>query len=219
MQIHKTYHPSRYYTSFCSIPENKFLQKVHYFEKHESKINLLDENERYKIYSQYLASLFYIRAYSKYINFSDQVIHLSLNNELEKSLDNFYLILYRKLIAYYTNGMYKKCDQLCRQMFRMKHPYDIDKLFIRANKRIIRSRQNIYKNIIILSLSCAAIFYFINVIIISSFYPSLSDSFNTFVLILLGFSVVSLLVSELYSTQKAKSMLSAILSESRNLKD
>ena len=219
MQIHKTYHPSRYYTSFCSIPEDKFLQKVQYFEKHQNKISLLDENERYKIYSQYLSSLFHVRAYTKYICFSDQVIQMSLNNDLEKSLDNFYLILYRKLIAYFIKGMYKECDQLCRQMFIMKHPYDINKFFILANKRIIRSKLQLYKNIIVLSLSCAVICYFINVIIISAFYPSLSDKFNIIVLIFLGFSVASLMVSEIYSTQKAKSMLSAIMTESRSSQD
>ena len=213
MQIHKTYNPSRYYTSFCSIPETNFLQKVHYFEKHEQNINSLDEVERYKIYKEYLSSLFHIRAYEKFISYSDQVIQMSLNQELEASLEFFYLILYRKVIAYNMRGMYQNTDHLCRQMFRMNQPYDVTKYFIRANKRIIRSHQQFMRRAIVLSLSLAVSIYFIEIIIVSAFYPRLSYVFNIFVLVLLAISFGSLLVSELYSTQKAKSKLVAILTE------
>lgn len=211
MQVQKTYYPSRYYTSFCSIPEKKYLQKVHYFEKHEQKINHLNDTERHRIIKGYLSALFNIKAFTKYIAYSEVGIHMALNHELEENLQYFYLILYRKMVCYFHKGDYEETDKLCRQLYKMKQPYAIDGYFIKANKRMIRSSQQFYKKAIVFTISLAAIVYFINTIFVLSFYPALSPIFEIAVFSLVGLALSSLFVSEIYATVKAKRMLSEIM--------
>ena len=219
MQTTSLYHPSRYYTSFCSIPEQKYLQKVHYFEKHETKINQIDISERYLITKYYLEALFRIKAYHKFIVYSDIILSLSLNIDLEDTLNYFHKVLRQKALANFAIGKYEKAAKLCRQIIKMDSDPKINRIFVKSTKRILRQNQQGRKALLIILLSAALIVYFLNIIFFIPFYPEIATFITKGKYVILIFSFFIVAVTEIAISRKANEELAEILSLSADFVD
>lgn len=201
-------------TSFLSIPQTKYLQKIHYFEKKEDQIQDLPSSEQYLLYSLYADALFKLRVFNKYLAYNHQVLAMSLNPELEEDQNVFKELLSFKAKAHYRLGNYQQCTYICKELLRMDYRKNhIPKLFVNAQKRIERDQDHRFKAILIILISALSVLYFVKSIFLSAFYPELEKYVNQVLILLVLAMVVQVLWHEKVIVRRARNVVKKFMTE------
>ncbi len=205
---------SRIYNSFCSIPNEKYLQKIHYFEKNEKLIDNLLEQEKYFIYCEYAHALFSLGVYNKFIPYCNQVLAMSLEPTMEENCKMFRKLLARKASALYKVGSYLESIHICKELLKMKQTEEgTQSIYIKSQKRIERNHSRIFKGILIITISTLLIIYFIKSIFLASFYPNLEPYIDYLLLCILLAIFVQIIWNERLVHKRAKKNLLDFLTE------
>lgn len=210
-----TYHiRSRILTSFLSIPQNKYLQKIHYFEKKEDQIQQLPSTEQYLLYTLYADALYNLSVFTKYLAYNHQVLAMSLNPQLEEDNNVFKTLLSRKASALYRLGNYQESIYICKELLKMDYQKNyISRLFVKSQKRIERDKDHRFKAMLILLISALSVIYFIQSIFLSAFYPDLNKYFNLVLVGITGIIVVQIIWHERKIMTHARKALKIFMTE------
>lgn len=205
---------SRTYNSFCSIPDKKYLQKIHFFEKKEAIIYNLSEREKYFICWEYAQALYNLGVFNKFIPYCNQLLAMSLEPRIESDRKIFRKLLTKKAVALDKTGSYFEAIHVCKELLKMEiSDNEIKKVFIKSQKQIERDHKRKTKAILVLLISTLLIIYFIKSIFLKSFYPDLEPVIDYVLFGILLTILIQIVWNERLIHKRAKKTLLDFLTE------
>jgi hypothetical protein len=195
-----TYH-SNIYREFRSLDISEWRTVVRFYELYEDKIAGLEFEESFDMLLAYAEALFEIGDYERHLRVADQVLELSVMNNIKffNGEDVFQKTLFKKAASNYSLYEFEKCDYLLRELLRID-PYDSDgALFLKKCLRDMRS--NLVKKTraaSVLLLIISAIIICFELLAVHSFYPAWAGAVAFLRNVTLGLTVLVLVGGELY---------------------
>ena len=116
---------SRIYREFKSLDEKAYRAMIHYFEKNESKIEQLDFDEYFDLLISYTTALLQNEEYHKHLTVSDQVIAVSMSQNVVSynGEDILQHMLYQKAWSYFKLSEYKRATYMLSELLKI-NPFD-----------------------------------------------------------------------------------------------
>ncbi len=134
MQLSKsTYLHSTLYRHFREIGTAEFQAIIHFYERHESAIENLDEDERFDLLVTYADALFQTNKYKSYLLAADQAIELSIffNIKTHRGSDIYHELLFKKAAAHYHLLEYNRTEHVLRELVKLNPEDRLSILFLR----------------------------------------------------------------------------------------
>ena len=118
---------SRLYREFKSFDEKAFRAMIHFFEKNEEKIEQLDFDEYFDLLISYTTALLENEEYHKHLSVSDQVIAVSMSQNVVSynGEDILQHMLYQKAWSYFKLSEYKRAIYMLSELLKI-NPFDDD---------------------------------------------------------------------------------------------
>lgn len=192
---------SQLFRSFISIEKSNYGKVILFFQKNEEGIRALNDKEFNEIMLDFCDALFEAGQYEKYINFSVEILPISLEYGVPDYL--YSKILFRRAASFYNIGLTSNAENILTQLFRISpEKREVQLLF---KKCIQRKRKGIIQKnraIAILIILLTALFSSVEVLFIRPFYELYASSFEKMRYILIFSTVI------VVATGKIKTYLS-----------
>lgn len=200
MNSSKTYR-SQVYRDFQELEETAWHSITRFYEERERTIVNLEFKEYFELLLCYTNALFEIGAYRKHIRMANQVIEISIfqNIHLFQGQDIYYGTLFRKAASHYNLMHYNKCSHILRELIKL-NPLDSDNSnFL---KRCLRSQYPEYikktRAVAVFMFLITALIICVEVLLISNFYPFYEPYIMLIRNIIFGVGVAILAGGDLY---------------------
>lgn len=174
---------AKVYQDFIDIDGEAYRTLVRFYESNTSEINLLKFDAYFEILVNYSNALFEIGAYAKHVEEVDQIIHLSIEQNIKyyKGEDIYFKSLFQKAASYYHLLEYSRAEHILKELLKMSPK---DSLSIRYLKKcLIKNQPSYFKYA---RASCIFLFFLtalisaIEVLFIHPFAEAWSNSFEIF---------------------------------------
>lgn len=131
-QLSSTYH-SNLFQAYKDIEAKDYSAMVSFFEENKVAIKSLDFNEFFEVQIAYVEALFESAAYEKYLDKVDDVIEISIMNnvKIHKSYNIFQRLLFRKAASHYNLGEYKKAKHILTELVKICPSEDMYSRFLK----------------------------------------------------------------------------------------
>lgn len=160
---------SSLYRSFISIEKSNYSKVIIFFQENEEKIRALNVQEFQEIMLDFCDALFEAGQYGRYIQFSLEVLPISLEYGVP---DYWYSkILFRRAASYYNIGSAREAENILVQLYRISPNQKEVKLLL---KKCIQNKRTGFvqkiRAIAILFILLTALISSIEVLFIRPFY-------------------------------------------------
>jgi hypothetical protein len=172
VNLFTTYH-SRVYRDFKSIEATDYRSLIHFFERHEKKINSLEFDEYFEILYNYTVALFETGAYQKHILMANVVAEACILSNLPKGFHHktvYRHTLFKKAAAHFNLMEFSKADHILCELLKMDPEDETSARFL--NKSLRSQRTGFLKTtraIGIFLILAAALLVVIDVLFVKSF--------------------------------------------------
>ena len=175
MSFQSSTYPSQIYRSFRAIDRSEFRRVVRFYERHQKSILMLDFDEYFELLLAYTKSLFEICEYEKHIKMADEVIRISIieNITYVNGEEVYCATLFQKAASYYRLQEFRKAQYIVCELIKINPS---DNLNIRFLGRILRDDKPQYvrhtRAISILMFLVSALLICVQVLLVKTFYPT-----------------------------------------------
>jgi tetratricopeptide (TPR) repeat protein len=217
MSTHQYTYKQEIYLQFKELDRSSLRNIVQYVEKNRDTIEDLDSEEFFEVYATYCRALFDLGNYSKYIIESEQLLFLSIDqNIFEFEGEDIYAsTLFRKAAGLFNLGNHSEAKQILIQLLKIDPENKDVKAFY---KKVIRSRYKLSKitrAIAVGMILASAFMICLELLVIRPFYQHLIFSFELsrnllfasgFLIFLFG-DFLHFLIAEIQAMNEIKSIL------------
>lgn len=194
---------------------------VNFFDEHREEISVLDFEEFFSMYIDYVEALYEIGAHHRFIKEADNLIEISINKNIVyfQGKDIFQYVVLKKAYAYFNMGLLDKCEKVLIELLKMDpRNSEYKEFFIKSRlKRKTKGRIDLrMQGAIVLLLS--AVIIGVEIFFIRVFAESLVSSFELLRNLLFLGGIVLLVYAEISSWVDARNHLKKQLELIRNKK-
>lgn len=192
---------SKLYRAFKDIDGSAYHTLIRFYESKTTQIAQLAFPKYFEILVDYTNALFEVGAYSKHLEEVEQVIRISIANNIQfyKGEDIYFKSLFQKAAAHFNLLEYQQSEYILKELIKIA-PYNT--LPIRFLKKCKENKRPKYiktgRALSIVLFFLAALVAAIEVIIIYPFRPKNTFIFENLWIGILGFGLFTLLATHLY---------------------
>ena len=127
----KTY-SSPAYEAFCAIEPGEYREKIRFIEKHRSVLHALETVEYLELMDAYSDALFEVAKYHKQIRVADEVIELSMQENVTSinGKDIYFDTLFKKAASLYNLEELDKSVYILLELLKMNPFHESSRLFL-----------------------------------------------------------------------------------------
>ncbi|MBK7428631.1 MAG: hypothetical protein IPI60_17250 [Saprospiraceae bacterium] len=180
MSTHQYTYKQEIYLQFKELDRSSLRNIVQYVEKNKDAIEELDSEEFFEVYATYCRALFDLGNYSKYIIESEQLLFLSIDQNIYEfeGEDIYASTLFRKAAGLFNLGNHSEAKLILIQLLKIDPENKDVKAFY---KKVIRSRYKLSKitrAIAVGMILASAFLICLELLFIRPFYPQIVFSFE-----------------------------------------
>lgn len=180
MSTHQYTYKQEIYLQFKELDKSSLRNIVQYVEKNRDAIEDLDSEEFFEVYATYCRALFDLGNYSKYIIESDQLLFISIDQNIYEfeGEDIYASTLFRKAAGLFNLGNHTEARQILIQLLKIDPENKDVKAFY---KKLIRSRYKLSKitrAIAVGMILTSAFLICLELLVIRPFYQDIVFSFE-----------------------------------------
>jgi len=166
------------YHEYGHIKETAHQERIRFYEKNLNAISILQANKFTEISFDYLMSLYFVGAYSQYLERVDAIIDLVIfENIFEvRGQDIYKVLLFKKAQALNKTHNYAACEHILKALLKISPEDEAHEQFFIKNSTIIKrfDGQKI-RGISIVLFLLTGIIVAIELLIVRSFYFNLIE--------------------------------------------
>lgn len=192
---------TKLYRSFKEVEEGDYHTIIRFYEGKKVAITRLDFDYYFEILVDYANALFEVGAYDKHLGIANQVIQLSIEQNIQfyRGEDIYFKSLYQKAASHYNRLEYTEAIHILKELIKIAPHHSLSIQFL---KKCLNHSQPRYIKIaraasIVLFLG-AAVITAVEVMYIHPFSPTYTESFEQLRFITLGLGLLVLIGTFLY---------------------
>ena len=212
---------TKLYRNFKDIDGVEYHTIIRFYESKATEISRLNFELYFDILVDYTNALFEVGAYAKHLKSVEEVIHLSIEHNIQfyRGEDIYFKNLYQKAATHYNRLEDEKAIHILKELIKIAPYHGLSILFLK--KCMNRTQPNYIKiaraTSIVLFLS-AAIITAIEVMYIHPFSPTYTDVFEQLRFITLGFGILVLVSAFLYHRYTISHQVNRFVKKIRSVK-
>lgn len=183
---------------------------VSFFDEHREEISVLDFEDYFSMYVDYVEALYEIGAHHKFIREVDKLIEVSITKNIVyfEGRDIFQYFVLKKAHAYFNMGLLDKCEKVLLELLKM-NPKNVEykELYIKSRlKRKTKGRIDLRMQGAIV-LMCSAVVIGVEIFVVRVFFDWLVSSFELLRNLLFLGGIVLMVYAEFSSWVDARNHL------------
>lgn len=207
---------SKLYRSFISIEKDNYDKVILFFKENEEKIRSLNGEEFREIILEFCDALFEAGKYERYIEFSLEIIPISLEYGVPEYL--YSKILFRRAASLYHTGWVTKAEAILVQLYKISPNKKEVKLLL---KKCIQHRRNglaqKIRAIAILFILLTTLISSVEVLFIRPFYELYSNVFEWAKYVLIFFAIMIVVSGVLAEQCYIRKQIEKLILESKKI--
>lgn len=210
---------TKLYRDFKEIEEGDYHTIIRFYERKKVAITRLDFNYFFEMLVDYANALFEVGAYEKHLGIANQVIQLSIEQNIQfyRGEDIYFKSLYQKAASHYNRLEYDEAIHILKELIKIAPHHGLPIQFL---KKCLNHSQPRYIKIaraasIVLFLG-AAVITAIEVMYIHPFLPTYTDSFEQLRFVTLGLGLLVLIGTFLYHRYQMNHQVNLLVKRVKN---
>jgi tetratricopeptide (TPR) repeat protein len=198
--IKKVRHPSTLYLQYFRLGSIAYREKMHFYETHKRKIEMLSFEDRLEMDIDYLYCLFEVGRYERFLSFVDISIETIIMENVDSYLgDNVYEeLLFKKAACLFHLKRYDSSLYILAQLRKInpKHQLTVE-LFGLCMRRLPNDTITTIRACGMAALILLPGIFLMKILIIGPFYATAVAYFSQLILVLIGIAMISFIIAEI----------------------
>lgn len=189
------------YMDYQRIGDSDYRAKIVFFDQFRKDLDLLDEEDRLELYLDFVAALFEVGNYHRYLHYVDRLIEQVISENIYYFRDEkiYESLLFRKAASLYNIHKYQESIPILKAVVKMdpKYPAAMP-LLVLCLRQIPRPWYEWSKAIAIVLLFSGISIWIAEFMVVSSFYEHLLSTVYGWRILFLALGVALLVFREVY---------------------